>query len=49
MLRIERIGGGEDRGMVPVGAKPATEPFTGGGAMFLAMNRNRRLFHRLSG
>jgi crotonobetainyl-CoA:carnitine CoA-transferase CaiB-like acyl-CoA transferase len=48
-IRIERIGGGEDRGMIPVGAGPATEPFTGGGAMFLAMNRNRRLFHRLSG
>jgi crotonobetainyl-CoA:carnitine CoA-transferase CaiB-like acyl-CoA transferase len=39
-IRIERIGGGEDRGMIPVGA-PATEQFTGGGAMFLAMNRNK--------
>jgi crotonobetainyl-CoA:carnitine CoA-transferase CaiB-like acyl-CoA transferase len=41
VIRIERIGGGEDRGMIPVGAGPAAEPFTGGGAMFLAMNRNK--------
>src|SRR3954449_11997327 len=41
VIRIERLGGGEDRGMIPVGAGPATEPFTGGGAMFLAMNRNK--------
>ncbi|MGA7264649.1 MAG: CoA transferase [Stellaceae bacterium] len=41
VIRIERIGGGEDRGMIPVGAGPAVEPFTGGGAMFLAMNRNK--------
>jgi crotonobetainyl-CoA:carnitine CoA-transferase CaiB-like acyl-CoA transferase len=41
VIRIERIGGGEDRGMIPVGAGPASEPFTGGGAMFLAMNRNK--------
>jgi crotonobetainyl-CoA:carnitine CoA-transferase CaiB-like acyl-CoA transferase len=41
VIRIERIGGGEDRGMIPVGAGPAIEPFTGGGAMFLAMNRNK--------
>ncbi len=41
VIRIERIGGGEDRGMIPVGAGPRTEPFTGGGAMFLAMNRNK--------
>jgi crotonobetainyl-CoA:carnitine CoA-transferase CaiB-like acyl-CoA transferase len=41
VIRIERIGGGEDRGMIPVSAGPATEPFTGGGAMFLAMNRNK--------
>jgi crotonobetainyl-CoA:carnitine CoA-transferase CaiB-like acyl-CoA transferase len=41
VIRIERIGGGEDRGMIPVGAGPAREPFTGGGAMFLAMNRNK--------
>jgi crotonobetainyl-CoA:carnitine CoA-transferase CaiB-like acyl-CoA transferase len=36
VIRIERIGGGEDRGMIPVGAGP-----DGGGAMFLAMNRNK--------
>jgi crotonobetainyl-CoA:carnitine CoA-transferase CaiB-like acyl-CoA transferase len=36
VIRIERIGGGEDRGMIPVGAGPE-----GGGAMFLAMNRNK--------
>ena len=36
VIRIERIGGGEDRGMIPVGAGP-----NGGGAMFLAMNRNK--------
>ena len=41
VIRIERIGGGEDRGMIPVGAGPASEPLTGGGAMFLAMNRNK--------
>jgi len=41
VIRIERIGGGEDRGMIPVSAGRATEPFTGGGAMFLAMNRNK--------
>jgi crotonobetainyl-CoA:carnitine CoA-transferase CaiB-like acyl-CoA transferase len=41
VIRIERLGGGEDRGMIPVGAGPAVEPFTGGGAMFLAMNRNK--------
>src|SRR5947208_15853081 len=41
VIGIERIGGGEDRGMIPVGAGPATDPFTGGGAMFLAMNRNK--------
>jgi len=41
VIRIERIGGGEDRGMIPVGAGPAAEPFPGGGAMFLAMNRNK--------
>jgi crotonobetainyl-CoA:carnitine CoA-transferase CaiB-like acyl-CoA transferase len=34
VIRVERIGGGEDRGMIPVGAN-------GGGAMFLAMNRNK--------
>ena len=37
VIRIERIGGGEDRGMIPVGAGPEG----GGGAMFLAMNRNK--------
>src|SRR5215470_16500483 len=36
VIRIERIGGGEDRGMIPVGAGPDA-----GGAMFLAMNRNK--------
>jgi len=36
VIRIERIGGGEDRGMIPVGAGPQA-----GGAMFLAMNRNK--------
>jgi crotonobetainyl-CoA:carnitine CoA-transferase CaiB-like acyl-CoA transferase len=35
VIRIERIGGGEDRGFIPVGAG------TDGGAMFLAMNRNK--------
>jgi crotonobetainyl-CoA:carnitine CoA-transferase CaiB-like acyl-CoA transferase len=36
VIRIERIGGGEDRFYIPVGAGPG-----GGGAMFLAMNRNK--------
>jgi crotonobetainyl-CoA:carnitine CoA-transferase CaiB-like acyl-CoA transferase len=36
VIRIERLGGGEDRGFIPVGGKPE-----GGGAMFLAMNRNK--------
>jgi crotonobetainyl-CoA:carnitine CoA-transferase CaiB-like acyl-CoA transferase len=36
VIRIERIGGGEDRSMIPVGAGP-----DGGGAMFIAMNRNK--------
>ncbi|HEV2097402.1 MAG TPA: CoA transferase [Stellaceae bacterium] len=36
VIRIERIGGGEDRFFIPVGAGP-----DGGGAMFLAMNRNK--------
>jgi crotonobetainyl-CoA:carnitine CoA-transferase CaiB-like acyl-CoA transferase len=36
VIRIERLGGGEDRGMIPVGAGE-----DGGGAMFLAMNRNK--------
>jgi crotonobetainyl-CoA:carnitine CoA-transferase CaiB-like acyl-CoA transferase len=37
VIRIERIGGGEDRHFIPVGAGPEM-----GGAMFLAMNRNKR-------
>ncbi|HJU16695.1 MAG TPA: CoA transferase [Stellaceae bacterium] len=36
VIRIERIGGGEDRHFIPVGAGPEA-----GGAMFLAMNRNK--------
>jgi crotonobetainyl-CoA:carnitine CoA-transferase CaiB-like acyl-CoA transferase len=36
VIRIERIGGGEDRSFIPVGAGG-----DGGGAMFLAMNRNK--------
>jgi crotonobetainyl-CoA:carnitine CoA-transferase CaiB-like acyl-CoA transferase len=36
VIRIERLGGGEDRGLIPVGAGPE-----GGGAMFLSMNRNK--------
>jgi crotonobetainyl-CoA:carnitine CoA-transferase CaiB-like acyl-CoA transferase len=36
VIRIERRGGGEDRGFTPVGSGP-----DGGGAMFLAMNRNK--------
>jgi crotonobetainyl-CoA:carnitine CoA-transferase CaiB-like acyl-CoA transferase len=36
VIRIERLGGGEDRGFIPVGAGE-----DGGGAMFLAMNRNK--------
>lgn len=41
VIRIERIGGGEDRPFIPVGASPAAGPNAGGGAMFLAMNRNK--------
>jgi crotonobetainyl-CoA:carnitine CoA-transferase CaiB-like acyl-CoA transferase len=41
VIRIERIGGGEDRGLIPVDAGPPNGPMTGGGAMFLAMNRNK--------
>jgi crotonobetainyl-CoA:carnitine CoA-transferase CaiB-like acyl-CoA transferase len=37
VIRIERVGGGEDRFFIPVGAGPEA-----GGAMFLAMNRNKR-------
>jgi crotonobetainyl-CoA:carnitine CoA-transferase CaiB-like acyl-CoA transferase len=40
VIRIERLGGGEDRGLIPVGAGPPAVP-GGGGAMFLAMNRNK--------
>ena len=36
VIRIERLGGGEDRPFIPVGAGAG-----GGGAMFLAMNRNK--------
>lgn len=35
VIRIERVGGGEDRFLVPVGE-------AGDGAMFLAMSRNKR-------
>ncbi len=42
VIRIERLGGGEDRALIPVGAGPPGERMTGGGAMFLAMNRNKR-------
>src|SRR6266513_1608652 len=41
VIRIERIGGGEDRGLIPVGAGPPDGAMGGGGAMFLAMNRNK--------
>jgi crotonobetainyl-CoA:carnitine CoA-transferase CaiB-like acyl-CoA transferase len=37
VIRIERLGGGEDRFFIPVGGAA-----DGGGAMFLAMNRNKR-------
>jgi crotonobetainyl-CoA:carnitine CoA-transferase CaiB-like acyl-CoA transferase len=36
VIRVERLGGGEDRPFIPIGAGPE-----GGGAMFLAMNRNK--------
>src|SRR3954463_5380443 len=36
VIRIERLGGGEDRGLIPVGAGPE-----GGGAVFPAVNRNK--------
>ena len=36
VIRIERLDGGEDRGFIPVGGGSE-----GGGAMFLAMNRNK--------
>jgi crotonobetainyl-CoA:carnitine CoA-transferase CaiB-like acyl-CoA transferase len=41
VIRIERLGGGEDRGMIPVGTGAANGPMGGGGAMFIAMNRNK--------
>ena len=41
VIRIERREGGEDRGMIPVGTRPANGPMGGGGAMFIAMNRNK--------
>ncbi len=42
VIRIERLGGGEDRFFIPVGAGPADgREGAGGGAMFLAMNRNK--------
>jgi crotonobetainyl-CoA:carnitine CoA-transferase CaiB-like acyl-CoA transferase len=41
VIRIERIGGGEDRWFIPVGAEPAKGSASVGGAMFLAMNRNK--------
>ncbi|HWB48559.1 MAG TPA: CoA transferase [Stellaceae bacterium] len=36
VIRIERREGGEDRGLIPIGADR-----DGGGAMFVAMNRNK--------
>ena len=36
VIRIERLGGGEDRAFIPIGAGAE------GGAMFVAMNRNKR-------
>ncbi|HEX5320266.1 MAG TPA: CoA transferase [Stellaceae bacterium] len=36
VIRIERRGGGEDRWIIPVGTAPE-----GGGALYLAMNRNK--------
>src|SRR5438445_11112168 len=50
VIRIERLGGGEDRPFIPVGIPVGTGPKVGlqptassrgGGAMFLAMNRNK--------
>jgi len=42
VIRVERLGGGEDRPFIPVGADAPNGPDGGGGAMFLAMNRNKR-------
>jgi crotonobetainyl-CoA:carnitine CoA-transferase CaiB-like acyl-CoA transferase len=44
VIRIERLGGGEDRPFIPVGAGPE-----GGGAMFRAMNQRRCGFAGVSG
>jgi crotonobetainyl-CoA:carnitine CoA-transferase CaiB-like acyl-CoA transferase len=41
VIRIERLGGGEDRFFIPVGTGPGKGPASVGGAMFLAMNRNK--------
>jgi crotonobetainyl-CoA:carnitine CoA-transferase CaiB-like acyl-CoA transferase len=41
VIRIERVGGGEDRGFIPVGAGSVKNSAEIGGAMFLAMNRNK--------
>jgi crotonobetainyl-CoA:carnitine CoA-transferase CaiB-like acyl-CoA transferase len=44
VIRIERLGGGEDRPFIPVGIPvgvPVGAGPAGGGAMFLAMNRNK--------
>jgi crotonobetainyl-CoA:carnitine CoA-transferase CaiB-like acyl-CoA transferase len=41
VIRVERLGGGEDRGFIPVDPGPAGGTAKGGGAMFLAMNRNK--------
>jgi crotonobetainyl-CoA:carnitine CoA-transferase CaiB-like acyl-CoA transferase len=41
VIRIERVGGGEDRGYIPVGTGSAKGSTDVGGAMFLAMNRNK--------
>src|SRR5438445_5141301 len=50
VIRIERLGGGEDRPFIPVGIPVGVGPEVGlqptgstrgGGAMFLAMNRNK--------
>jgi hypothetical protein len=51
VIRIERLGGGEDRPFIPVGIPVGAGPEVGlqptgsargGGAMFLAMNRRPR-------
>src|SRR5437763_16999629 len=40
VIRIERIGGGEDRRLIPVGAGARDGAMGGRGAMFLALSRN---------